>query len=139
MELTETGQDDGGWAAAGCTLPATERSPRAAEFDELFAVAMHGIERAGPTRLRLELRPSRPFAAQAAGLMLAETQCCSFFTFALTATGDRLTLDITVPGSHAAVLDALAARAAAVSGPAAAGTPSPAAAQPGTPLAGSGQ
>ena len=119
MELTETGPD-GGWAAAECTLPTVERPLRAAEFDELFAAAVHGIDRAGPTRLRLDLRRNGPLAASAARLMLAETQCCSFFTFALTATGDRLTLDVAVPGSHAGVLDALAARAAAVLGPAAA-------------------
>jgi hypothetical protein len=118
MELTDTGQgagQGGGWAAAGCTLPTAERPLRAAEFDELFAAAVRGIDRAGPTRLRLDLRPSRPLAARAAGLMLAETECCSFFTFALTAAGDRLTLDVTVPGSHAGVLDGLAARVAAVS------------------------
>ncbi len=115
MELTETGQD-GGWAAAGCTLPTAERPLRGAEFDELFAAAVRGIDRAGPTRLRLDLRPGRALAASAAGLMVAETECCSFFTFALTATGDRLTLDVTVPGPHAGFLDALAARAAAASG-----------------------
>ena len=43
-----------------------------------------------------------------AGLAAAETECCSFFTFALTATGGALSLDVTVPAAHTAILDALA-------------------------------
>ncbi len=52
--------------------------------------------------------PPRPeLAAEAADLVVRETQCCSFFTFALTATGGRLHLDVTVPESQTPVLDAM--------------------------------
>jgi hypothetical protein len=103
----------GTWAPAACTLPAAERPQRAAGFDALFAGAVRGIERAGPTRLRLELQPSPQAAARAAELAAAETRCCSFFTFTLTAAAGRLVLDITVPAPHTGTLDLLAGHAAA--------------------------
>lgn len=117
MELSQT--DPGGaWVPQACTLPAAERPLRAAEFDGLFTEAVRGIERPGPGRLRLDLEPGPQVAARAARLAAAETGCCSFFTFTLTASDGRLVLEMTVPGQYAAVLDALADRAAAVAGPA---------------------
>ena len=110
MGLTDAGFA-GIWAPDGCTLPAAELPRRAAEFDALFA-ALRGAERAGPTRLRLDLRPGPGLAAQAAGLAAAETGCCSFLTFTITVAAGRLVLDITAPGPQA-LLDMLAARAAA--------------------------
>jgi hypothetical protein len=115
MEQSEI--DHGGtWAPQGCTLPADERPLRAAEFDALFAERVRSIERAGPGRLRLELQPGAQVAGRAAELAAAETGCCSFFTFTLTATAGCLVLDITVPAQHAATLDGIAGRAAAVTG-----------------------
>lgn len=55
-------------------------------------------------------------AAQAAGLVVRETACCSFFTFTLTATGGALELGVAVPDSHVEVLDALAAGVAEARG-----------------------
>ncbi|KOV80044.1 hypothetical protein [Nocardia sp. NRRL S-836] len=98
------------WVPESCTLPTAERPSRVAEFDELFATAVRGAERPDRTRLVLELEPGPDVAATAAGLMVRETGCCSFFTFALTATGGRLTLEVAVPGARAEVLDALEAR-----------------------------
>ncbi|MGI5498819.1 hypothetical protein [Lentzea sp. CA-135723] len=96
------------WAPAACTLPAASRPPRVAEFDELFAAgARHRPER---TRLVLDLEPRPEIAARAADLAVRETGCCSFFTFALTASGGALSLAISVPAEHVAVLDALEAR-----------------------------
>jgi hypothetical protein len=46
-------------------------------------------------------------AARAADLMVRETLCCSFFGFAVSATGGELTLDITTPAEQVGVLDAL--------------------------------
>jgi hypothetical protein len=40
--------------------------------------------------------------------MTRETACCGFFTFTLTATEKALSLEVTVPEAHTAVLDALA-------------------------------
>ena len=105
-----------GWAPDACTLPTAERPLRAADFDAVFAATVRDLDRVGPTQLRLDLEPSPQAAARMAELAAAETGCCSFFTFALTATGGALTLDITVPQQYAPVLDALADRAAAAAG-----------------------
>ncbi len=46
-----------------------------------------------------------------------ETQCCSFFSFAVSASEPGLLrLDIEVPAGHVAVLDALQARTDSVRG-----------------------
>jgi hypothetical protein len=104
------------WVPQGCTLPRFKRPFRAAEFDRLFTDAVRDVERVGPTRLRLELEASPGVAGRAAKLATAETECCSFFTFTLTATGGRLVLEVTVPPPQAGVLDGLAGRAAAAAG-----------------------
>jgi hypothetical protein len=110
------GSGRGGWAPDACTLPTSERPLRAADFDAVFAATVRDLERRGPTRLHLDLEPSPRAAARMAELAAAETGCCSFFTFALTATGGALTLDITVPPQYAAVLAALADRAGEAAG-----------------------
>ena len=96
------------WASEACTLPTSERPLRAAAFADMFSETVLGVERVEPARLRLELRASPQAAGRAAELVTAETACCSFFTFTLTATGGRLMLDIAVPATHVGVLDALA-------------------------------
>ena len=106
----------GSWAPAACTLPTSERPLRAADFDAVFAATVRGLDRIGPTRLRLDLEPSPEAAARTAELAVAETGCCSFFTFALTVTVGALTLDVTVPQQYAPVLAALADRAGAAAG-----------------------
>ena len=80
-------------------------------FDGLFADAVRGVERIAADRLHLELRAEPAVAGRAAELAAAETGCCSFFTFVLTVTGGSAGLDIVVPATHIAVLDALAERA----------------------------
>ncbi len=100
-----------GWAPDSCTLTADGRRLRQAEFGDLFAETVTAIERPELTRLRLHLNPSPNVAAKAAGLAAAETACCSFFTFALTAAAGSLVLDISVPVAQFPVLDALAKRA----------------------------
>lgn len=99
-----------------CTLPTAEQPLRVAEFDEVFASAVRGAERDGPSRLRLDLDPVSGMAGRVAELAAAETGCCSFFTFTLTVAGGSLVLEITVPLDQGGVLDALAARAAELSG-----------------------
>jgi hypothetical protein len=105
------------WVPAACTLPMAQRPLRVADFDALLADAVKRIEYLQPARLRLGLEPSPQTAGRAAELAMAETACCSFFTFTLTASGSGLALDITVPEQHAAVLQALADRAVAAVGP----------------------
>jgi hypothetical protein len=104
------------WVPQACTLPTAELPLRVAEFDGLFADAVRGIERVGPTRLRLELEASPRVAGRAASLVAAETECCSFFTFTLTATGGGLALEASVPAAQARVLDGLADLATAAAG-----------------------
>ena len=98
-------------APAACALPTTDRPLRLAEWDGLFTDAATRVRRPERLRATIELRPDARLAARAADLSVRETQCCSFFTFAVTATGGAVGLDIAVSAEHAAVLDALARRA----------------------------
>jgi hypothetical protein len=75
------------WVPPSCTLPTAEQPLRVAEFDDLFATAVTGAERAEPGRLTLRLEPTPEVAATAARLAVEEAGCCSFFTFALTTAG----------------------------------------------------
>ncbi|MEV1142159.1 hypothetical protein [Micromonospora sp. NPDC049799] len=102
---------DQGWVPQACTLPTREQPLRLAQFDELFATALHGQRRLAPTVLRWRLDPSAEHAAR--DLTARESDCCSFFTFAVTRSGDSVEIEVQVPDSHIAVLDALVARAAA--------------------------
>jgi hypothetical protein len=102
------------WIPQSCTLPAELRPLRVAEFDALFTDAVRAVDRPARTRLNLNLAPTVAIASHAAGLVVRETACCSFFTFTLTATGGGLELGVVVPDSHVEVLDALAARVAEV-------------------------
>lgn len=101
------------WAPLECTLSSAGRQARALEFSQTFAETVQRVERPEPTRLRLALEPGPASAARVAGLVSAETSCCSFFTFTLTATAGSLSLDIVVPAAQLPVLDALAERATA--------------------------
>lgn len=108
-----TGHAD--WVPQSCTLPTAEQPLRIAEFDDLFAVGLRGLERVTPTRLQLHLDPAAE--ATARDLTARETSCCSFFSFDYTTGADGgLLLDVTVPPAHVAVLDSLAARAAGAAG-----------------------
>jgi len=100
------------WAPQACTLPTSERPLREAEFDDLFATSLRHIQRLEPTKLRLSLTDAPGLEKQARDLTARETDCCSFFTFAIDRADHELELEITVPAAHIAVLDALAARAA---------------------------
>lgn len=106
------GADD--WAPRACTLPTAERPFRAAEFDELFRGGLRGFDRLGLTKVQMRLAAGTESTARA--LTARETQCCSFFIFEYSTSGDDLLLDVTVPAAHVDVLDALAVRAANVAG-----------------------
>ena len=98
-----------------CTLPTAERPARLAEFDDLFATAVRGVEVLGPTHARMRLAGPAGLAARVRDLTARETRCCSFFTFTITAhaatDGETLALDIEVPDAYAEVLRSLARRA----------------------------
>jgi hypothetical protein len=112
MDTSEASPDQD-WAPQECTLSPAGRQARAAEFSTMFAETVLGIKRPERTRLRLELLPGPASAGRIAELAAAETSCCSFFTFTLTATAGSLVLDVDVPAAQLPVLDALAERAAA--------------------------
>jgi hypothetical protein len=107
-----------------CTLPTAERPLRLAEFDALFSTAVREVEAVSPTRARMRLSGPAGIEAVVRDLAGRETQCCSFFTFTVTAqpAGGReeevvLVLEVEVPAAYAEVLAALAGRArAAVAG-----------------------
>ncbi|WP_030275393.1 hypothetical protein [Streptomyces sp. NRRL B-24484] len=106
---------DGEWVPVSCTLPSEERPLRAAEWDGLFAGHLQQASRTGPLGLRLELdagceAPVRDLAEREGG-------CCSFFAFAVAVRPEAVLLDVSVDAAHAAVLDAVEARARAVGGP----------------------
>lgn len=92
-----------------CTLPTAERPLRLAEFDDLFATSVRGVRRRGDGVL-MQLTGTEGLVERVRDLAARETACCSFFTFELTPTDDHLSLRITVPPTHADVLDALSTR-----------------------------
>jgi hypothetical protein len=104
------------WAPASCTLPTTERPMRVDEFDGLFATALRALDRPHPMRLVMTLQPAPGRAETVRDLTRRETECCSFFTFAVTEQDGGLLLDVAVPPAHVETLDAIAERAARVSG-----------------------
>jgi len=114
VEISDTGPG-AAWVPQACTLPTAEQPLRVADFARLLASVQH-VERRQPTWLHADLDPSPRTASRAAELAMAETACCSFFTFTLTASGGCLALDISVPAAHAAVLDALAGQAVTAAG-----------------------
>jgi hypothetical protein len=106
--------DEQAWVPDACSLPTTDRPLRLAEFDELFATALRGQRRLSPTMLQWWLDPAAEPAAR--DLTARESSCCSFFSFSFTPGGAAVQVDVQVPAAHVEVLDALAGRAAALSG-----------------------
>jgi len=95
------------FAPAACTLPTPERPLRASEFVDLLGTQVIATHLLNDQRTRFELVPHPEVASRAADLFTREVQCCSFFTFTLTAADGRLTLDAQVPASQVGVLAAL--------------------------------
>ncbi|WP_405721902.1 hypothetical protein OG607_10875 [Streptomyces sp. NBC_01537] len=102
------------WVPTTCTLPAPEQPLRAAEFDALFTDALRSVNPLAPTRLQFTLDSAPEVEERARDLAARETACCSFFTFDFTRDSrDQLLMDISVPDTQTAVLEALADRAEA--------------------------
>jgi hypothetical protein len=113
--MSDQGPVEVGWVPRACTLPTAEQPLRLAEFDELFSAAVRGGERLAPLHLRVTLTGGQDLARSVRDLADRETQCCSFFSFSVTEPqAGVVQLDIGLPAGHVDVLDALAARAAAV-------------------------
>ncbi|GAA1393146.1 hypothetical protein ACFQZ4_37280 [Catellatospora coxensis] len=101
------------WVPQACTLPTAQQPLRLAEFDALFTTAVRAAERISATHLRLTLTGGPDLEPTVRDLAARESDCCSFFTFAITVTGapGHVTLDVEVPPAHTDVLAALADRA----------------------------
>jgi hypothetical protein len=99
------------WVPESCTLPTADRPLRVAEFDALFAAAVCPTQRRGATRLRIRLPAGDAVVAAARELIAREASCCSFLTFTVRPTGTATVLDVAVPRSQRAVLDAIQERA----------------------------
>jgi hypothetical protein len=97
------------WAPAACMLPTVERPLREQEFSGLFVSTLRAVRRVNTTRAELTLDPASETSAR--NLAARETSCCSFFAFEFEPAADSLTMRITVPEQHAAVLEALLAAA----------------------------
>ena len=99
------------WVPESCTLPTVEQPLRVAEFDDLFALAVRPAERSGPTGLRIHLPAGAETEATVRELVARETGCCSFFSFDVRPLSGETELEVRVPESRTAVLDAMAHRA----------------------------
>lgn len=96
--------------AEACTLPTAERPTRSAEWGSLFREVL-ATGSLGAQRGRLVFPEDAALETRARDLASKETSCCSFFTFefgeGVDAAGARtMTLDVSVPPSQSAVLDA---------------------------------
>ena len=103
------------WVPDACTLPAAQQPLRLAEFDDLFAASVRDSRRLTPTHLRLNLHGPQGLKAKVEDLAARESDCCSFFTFAVTALAEGMVqFDIEVPAAQTDVLDTLAERATTI-------------------------
>jgi hypothetical protein len=99
------------WVPESCTLPTVERPLRVAGFDAVFAVAVRPAERVGPTLLRMHLPAGDGTVSTVRDLAARETGCCSFFSFEVRPLSAETQLEVRVPESRTAVLDAMQRRA----------------------------
>jgi hypothetical protein len=90
-----------------CTLSPNELGGRLAEWHQLLAAHLRGIDRPAPRQLRLvlaadaDLRSVRDLAAH-------EQECCAFMTLTVTPGDGELLVDVEVPAEAAPTLDGLA-------------------------------
>jgi hypothetical protein len=104
------------WVPESCSLPTVEQPLRVAEFDDLFATAVAPAERLGPAGLRVHLPAGDEVASTARDLAARETECCSFFAFEVRSSSSGTELELRVPESQTAVLDAMQGRVEAARG-----------------------
>lgn len=99
------------WVPEAYTLSTVDRPLRVAEFDELFATAVRTAERIGPTGLRIHLPAGEETVSTVQELVAREVECCSFFSFEVRQEPGETELEVRVPESQTAVLDAMDRRA----------------------------
>lgn len=90
-----------------CTLPSAERPIRLKEFDDLLQSSVRRADRLSSTQLTLHLQGGDELEERARDLAARETECCSFFDFAVTTGEAEVVLRVEVPAQHADILDSL--------------------------------
>jgi hypothetical protein len=89
-----------------CTLPVNEYATRLREFRQSLFSHLVGMERPGPTRLRMILSgDTDPEAVRE--LLVREQGCCAFLSFTITPDRGRLLADLEVPAEAAPALDGM--------------------------------
>ena len=97
---------------ATCTLPTAERPSRPADFDELFATAVRGMQTVAAGHVRI--RSTGPVGLETWVRKLT-TRETTFNVSAEPATdGERVTVDVRVPAPNTVVLDSVVERARTV-------------------------
>lgn len=102
------------WVPESCTLPTVDQPSRVAEFDDLFARAVAPADRVGSTTMLVHLPAGEDVASLTRELTARETACCAFFSFDVRPSSRGTELEVRVPESRTAVLDAMQHRAEAV-------------------------
>jgi hypothetical protein len=103
------------YAPDACTLPAADRPLRRAEFTELFATHLRGLQRLDESHLRMTLAGETD-RSMVLDLTTRETECCSFFTFTVQPVDGAVLLEVSVPPAYVDVLDGLERHAATAAG-----------------------
>lgn len=104
--------------AEACTLPTVERPARSAEWGSLFREVI-AAESRGSQSGRLRFPVDAALERRVRDVASRESSCCSFFTFQVSegvdaAGAETMILDVSVPPSQSAVLDAFIAWAEGV-------------------------
>jgi len=92
---------------ASCTLPSAQRPVRVEELEALFATASR-TERVGDRHLRVSFTGRQGLDQQVRELTARESECCSFFAFAVSTLPGQVVLDVRVSAARVHVLDGLA-------------------------------
>jgi hypothetical protein len=88
-------------------LPTAQHPVRVEELEALFAIASR-TERVGDRHLRVSFPGHRGLDARVRELTGRESECCSFFDFAVSTLPGQIVLDVRVPVARVDVLDGLA-------------------------------
>ena len=96
--------------AIACSLGRDELGDRVQDWHDILSTATSRGEvgSAGPTvGVRYDFTAAAATTAALAGLIAAETQCCSFYTFTLGVSATEITLDVRAPQEAQPLLDDL--------------------------------
>jgi DNA-binding transcriptional MerR regulator len=107
LSVTPAGPDT---PLLACTLTGSDMPQRLQDWADLVSAAT--ARETIPAGERLEFPSTSALAARIGELCALEQACCPFFTFALTFTSDRITLQVSAPAGAAELVTALLAGAA---------------------------